>query len=239
MQVDVTGQRVVLFYWRLDGSCGHGTGHRIERMKLLRSWREWPLVSATLVAINVIVFLICTFTGDLLYNVGELGVWGVLVQKEYGRILWAMFLHSGINHLVNNMIILFFLGAMIEKEVGHIRYAICYLLSGIGGNLLSLWVKVRTSSMVCSIGASGAIFGLDGVLLAMVFFSGRRMENVTPARVILMILYSLYSGFTGQNIDNAAHVGGLLTGFLLGTAICLIDRRKAKKSGSERWSIEH
>lgn len=206
-------------------------------MKELHNWKERPIVSITLVVINVIVFVICTFTGDLLYNMGEMGIWGVLVQKEYGRILWAMFLHVDIDHIFNNMLILFLMGTMIEKEVGHIRYALCYFLSGIGANLLSLWVKAMTHNPAPSVGASGAVFGLDGVLLAMVLFSGKRLMNVTPARVILMIVCSLYSGFTGLNIDNAAHVGGLLTGFVIGWITCIIDRRKEKRS--ERCSIEH
>ena len=131
--------------------------------------------------------------------------------------------------MFNNMLILFFLGSMIEKEVGHIKYALFYFLSGIGGNLLSLYVKVVSGDLAASLGASGAIFGLDGVLLAMVLFSDKKVENVTPARVVLMIVYSLYSGFTGQNIDNAAHVGGLLTGFLAAGMMCLVQRRKQRK----------
>ncbi len=200
----------------------------------MQNWKEQPLVSAALVIVNVIVFIICTFTGDMLYNMGELGVRNVLVQGQYGRIVWAMFLHGSISHIFNNMFILFFLGAMIEKEVGHIRYALCYFVSGIGGNLLSLWVKVMTYDTACSIGASGAVFGLDGVLLALVIFSRKRMPNVTLPRVVLMIGYSLYAGFTGGNIDNAAHVGGLVTGFAMGLVICIVDRIKARKNGSER-----
>lgn len=202
----------------------------------LRRWKEQPIVSATFVIINVIVFIICNFTGELLYRMGEMGIWGVLIKKEYGRILWSMFLHSDFNHIFNNMVILFFLGAMIEKETGHIRYALLYLLSGIGGNVISLFAKAVTNETASSIGASGAVFGLDGVLLAMVLFSGKRMENVTPVRVILMIGFSLYSGFTGQNIDNAAHVGGLLTGFILGAIMCMADRKKASKIKRE---VEH
>lgn len=198
-----------------------------------------PIVSAALVVVNVIIFMICTFTGDLLYNMGELGIEKTILDKEYGRIVFAMFLHSDVHHLFNNMLILFFLGAMIEKEVGHLRYVIFYFLSGIGGNIVSLFWKVLNVSLVCSVGASGAVFGLDGVLLAMVLFAGRRMENVTPVRVLLMIGYSLYSGFTGKNIDNAAHVGGLVTGFLLASVMCMIDKIKHKNNGSERWSIEY
>ena len=185
-----------------------------------------PVVSGVLVSINVIVFFICSFTGDALYRAGILWAPAVLENGEYGRILWAMFLHSDIGHLFNNMVILFFLGAMIEKEVGHVRYGLLYFLSGIGGNLLSLLVKVATGDISGSIGASGAVFGLDGVLLAMVLLSGRKIESVTPGRVIFMVVYSLYNGFTGENIDNAAHVGGLVIGFGAAAVMCMIQRMR-------------
>lgn len=189
-------------------------------------WKQQPLVSGALVIINVIVYIVCMFTGSRLYELGELSVSGVLVKGEYGRILWAMFLHVDRSHLFNNMLILFFLGAMIEKEIGHIRYALIYFLSGIGGNLVSLYAKWLTGETVGSVGASGAVFGLDGVLLAMVLFWGGGLSNVTPVRVGLMILLSLYSGFTATNIDNGAHVGGLVIGFLAGSVVCLIRRAR-------------
>ncbi len=192
----------------------------------IKRLRDLPVVSTILVVINVIVFLICTFTGNLLYNMGELDIRGVLGAGEYGRIIWSLFLHSDINHIFNNMIILFFLGAMIEREVGHIRYGIIYFLAGIGGNILSLSYKLLTNDMAGTIGASGAVFGLDGVLLALILFSGRKLPNITPTRVLLMIGYSLYSGFVGVNVDNAAHIGGLFTGFLAGIFICIFDRLK-------------
>lgn len=188
-----------------------------------------PVVSGLLVGINVLVFIICMFTGNLLYGAGRMSAYDVLTKGEYARILWAMFLHSDISHIFNNMVILFFLGAMIEKEVGHVRYCILYFLSGIGGNLLSLLAKVMSEDPSGSIGASGAVFGLDGVLLAMVLFSDRKMENVTPVRVLIMIAYSLYSGFAGENIDNAAHVGGLLTGFTAAAVMCAIQRIKGRR----------
>ena len=89
-------------------------------------------------------------------------------------------------------------------------------------------MRVANNDPSGSIGASGAVFGMDGVLLAMVLFAGRRMPSVTPIRVMAMIVLSLYSGFSGHNIDNAAHVGGLLTGFLGGCLVCILQRRKKK-----------
>ncbi len=189
-----------------------------------------PVITIALVSVNVVVFLMCSLDGGELYDRGRLDVFDVLINGEYGRILWAMFFHSGMSHIFNNMLILFFLGSMIERELGHIKYGVLYLASGIGGNLLSLWAKVVNNDISGSLGASGAIFGLDGVLLAMVLFSGRRMENVTPARVMLMVLYSLYSGFTGQNIDNAAHVGGLVTGFLAASVMIFLQRGRHRRN---------
>lgn len=195
--------------------------------------KDLPIVSTGLVIINVIVFLLCTFTGNLLYNKGMLNISGVLLEREYGRIIWSMFLHSGINHIFNNMVIVFFLGAMLEKEVGHIRYGMVYFLSGIGGNVLSLYWKLLTGTMTGSIGASGAVFGLDGLLLAYILFSGRRLQNVSPVRVLAMIGFSLYGGYTGRNVDNAAHAGGLITGFVIGIILCIADRLKA--TVQNRW----
>lgn len=196
----------------------------------LSRWKQQPIVSAALVIVNVVVFIICDFFVSRLYELGMLDVYHVLVKGEYGRFLWSMFLHADINHLFSNMLILFFLGSMIEKEIGHICYGILYFLSGIGAGLLSVFYKLMTYSSAPSLGASGAVFGLDGVLLAMVFLWHERLPNVTTTRVVLMIVLSLYSGFTGGNIDNAAHIGGLLVGFLGGCAVCLIQRRKYRKT---------
>ena len=195
----------------------------------MKRGQELPIVSGILVAVNVIVYLICTFTGDLLYNIGELDAAAVLLRGEYGRIIYSMFLHAGIDHLFNNMVILFFLGAMIEKVTGHIQLLLIYLLSGIGANICSLLYKVMTMDSMASVGASGAIFGLDGVLLAWILLDRQAMPDVTPRRVLLMIVLSLYSGFTAHNIDNAAHVGGLLTGFAAGALLCALRRRKRNR----------
>lgn len=196
---------------------------------MLRRYRNWPFVSATLVVINVIVFCLCIFTGDMLYYKGGVERFAILEQHEYGRLIWAMFLHSDTTHLFNNMIILFFLGAMLEKEIGHVWLTIIYFLSGLGGNFVSLARKVMTGSNALSVGASGAVFGLDGLLLALVIFSRDFRNSVPPGRVVLMIALSLYDGFMGSNIDNAAHVGGLIVGFLAGTVIVLARDIRNKK----------
>ena len=183
---------------------------------MLRRFRGRPVFTVVLVAVNVIIFLMSFFTGDVLHYLGGVQKTAILDYHQYGRLVFAMFLHADVTHLFNNMIIVFFLGSMLEKEIGHIRFLLIYFLSGIGGNILSLIVKVRENSEVLSIGASGAVFGLDGLLLALVMCSPRFRNTVTPGRVLLMIVLSLYDGYLGSNIDNAAHFGGLVIGFLLG-----------------------
>lgn len=196
-----------------------------------------PWVSTMLVAVNVVIFLICTFTGNMLYNMGEMGVLFLMEEKAYYRIITSMFLHADIHHLVNNMILLIGIGMMIEAEVGHIRYGIVYFLAGIGGNLASAAWELMSCDFYTSIGASGAVFGLDGMLAAMVLFGigqkAESMEQVTPFRLFLMIGYSVYSGFTEANINNAAHIGGLLTGFLAMLPFCITRRIQWKKTGLE------
>lgn len=193
--------------------------------------KRYPMVSICLVALNIIIFLICLFDGGDLYIKGSLSAVAVLGGGEYGRILWAMFLHAGTEHLFSNMIIILFLGAMIEREIGPCRYALAYVLSGVGGNILSLIWKVVEQSNAASIGASGAAFGLDGLLIAMLLFGKKRTLQVNPPRVIGIVLFSLYSGFSSGNIDNAAHVGGLLTGFIFGCIMTILQHGK-KKAGA-------
>lgn len=190
---------------------------------------NYPLVTSGLVSANCIVFLLCQLWGDRLYMAGRLTARGIIENKEYGRLIWSMFLHSGLDHLFNNMIILLFLGAMLEKAVGHLPFVILYFASGIGGCGFSLLGKVLQNNPAGTIGASGAIFGLDGLLLAVVLLIRYKVPDITPLRVCLMIALSLYSGYAGANIDNFAHVGGLIVGWIAGLIICMIIKSKDAK----------
>ena len=202
-----------------------------------RMWyrlRGVPVISIGLVSINVIFYILNTLWSEQLLITGNLNVYDVLVGKEYWRIVLAMFLHADLNHLFNNMIILLFMGNVLEMAVGHLTFAGIYMLSGSFGNICSLIYKLTVDRMSLSIGASGAVFGMDGLLLALVLFAGRRILGITPTRVLFMVGLSLYNGFMSRNIDNAAHVGGLLAGFLLGCLFCVVQHVKynIKKRGN-------
>lgn len=199
----------------MDGMQGNNFPYGTQKKNL-------SYVVIALVTINVLVHLYGIFIDPHIAYKGDLQLGSVLQQREYYRLVTSMFLHADLSHIFNNMFVLIFLGDMLEKEVGHIPFGIIYFASGIGGSVASLWKKLLTSSSVASLGASGAIFGLDGLLLALVLASRSRMRNVTLKRTLLMIVLSVYSGYASGNTDNAAHIGGLVTGFVVGMIYVLI-----------------
>lgn len=192
-----------------------------------------PWVNICLVAVNVIVFLICTFAGDLLYNKGAFGVTQIMEDQSYYRIITSMFLHADIQHLFNNMIILYFVGEIVEKKIGHIPYILLYFFSGIVGNVFSAGYELLTGEYYSSIGASGAVFGVEGALLYLVIINHGSMENLTAGRLAFAILFSLYSGFTSTGVNNAAHIGGLLMGFAAAVVIVIIRPRIGTRKDRE------
>ena len=187
------------------------------------------LVNILLVAANVLLFLLCTFTGERVYNIGDFSVMDLIQKGEWYRMLTSMFLHAGIGHLVSNMLILYYIGNAVEKRIGHILYLFLYVISGLVGNVFSAGYELLTSRFVGSIGASGAVFGVEGALLALALIYRGKFAEITAGRIAFSIVFSLYCGFTSSNVDNAAHIGGLLTGFLLAGILWLLTPEKKKE----------
>ena len=196
-------------------------------------WKESKAyVSTAIVAVNVIIFLICTFTGNLLYNIGEISPQTFFGNGQYYRIVTSMFLHADIEHIANNMILLFGLGMMMEAQTGHLTFLILYFLTGMIGNAASLAYKIYMGEWaVSSLGASGAVFGMEGVLLAFVIAFPDRMRTASWQKIAIVAAYSIYCGIRSENIDNAAHIGGFVSGFLLGVIVCMIKGRSKRKPG--------
>ena len=126
-----------------------------------------------------------------------------------------MFLHFGFYHIAYNMLCLIFLGDVLEKEVGPVRYLIIYILGGLAGNLLSMFMDFRDGVFPVSAGASGAIFAVVGAILYIVLRNKGRLGTITIRRLLLMIVVTLGQGLVDVGTDNAAHVGGLIAGFVL------------------------
>lgn len=187
--------------------------------------KNLPWVNIGLVAVNLIVFLICTFTGELLYNKGAFGVMEIIEDKSFYRIFTSMFLHADVQHLFSNMIVLYYVGEIVERKTGHISYALIYFLSGIAGDVFSMGYELLTREYFSSVGASGAVFGIEGALLFLVIMNRGRLEYMTLGRLVFAIAFSLYCGFTATGVNNAAHVGGILTGFAVTAAIMMLRPR--------------
>ncbi len=189
--------------------------------KKTESLRALPWANIILVAVNVIVFLICTFTGDLLYNIGAFSVVKLLREGQFYRLFTSMFLHWNVEHLISNMIVLYYVGAIVERELGALPYTAIYLLSGLAGNIFSLGYELLVNLYGSSAGASGAVFGVEGALLFLAMTHRGRLESMTAGRVAFAVAFSLYCGFTSAGVNNAAHVGGVLTGFTAAAVIAV------------------
>ncbi|MBF9220225.1 rhomboid family intramembrane serine protease [Hymenobacter ruricola] len=162
----------------------------------------------------------------------QLVVWGsnvsgLTLHGQPWRLLTYQFVHAGLSHLLLNMFSLWLLGLLVEDRVGPWRLALVYLASGVGGGLASLWWH---TGGINSVGASGSIFGLYGLLLVLLI--GKKLvldksdRRAMLGLVLYLVLSNLISGLTG-NIDNAAHLGGLATGLLVAGPLALIGLKRA------------
>lgn len=186
-----------------------------------------------LTVINVIVFFVLTSQGMtedgmFLLKHGAMFVPKVLEDGEYYRLFTSMFLHFGFEHLMNNMVTLVLIGWNLEIEIGKIKFLVIYILSGLGGNILSAWYEVWTMNYSISAGASGAIFGIIGALLYVAIRNRGRIGEVSGKGLAFMVVISLYYGFSSSGVDNLAHIGGLITGFVSG--VLLYWKRNCKDS---------
>ena len=185
----------------------------------MEEFRKEP-VTIGLILINILVFLAVEFTGGS-QNTLHMLEWGaaytpgIVKDGEFYRLFTSMFLHFGPRHLGNNMLVLFVLGGRMERTAGGIKYLLIYLLGGIGGNILSMFLEMGTGEFGISAGASGAVFAVMGAMVYAVIRGRGRLEDLSLRQNLIMTGFSLYFGFASEGVDNAAHVGGMICGFLL------------------------
>ena len=180
--------------------------------------------------LNLLVFILMIFSGVnfISPNGRELLEWGAnrrfeTTNGEWWRLLTSMFLHGGIVHLILNITGLVIAAIFVEPLLGRKKYFILYILSGLCGSLASIWWYSNT----ISVGASGAIFGLYGAILGLTLTKAfpKGQGGGILFFIGIYVVINLLWGLTG-GIDNAAHIGGLLSGAILGIILYRLDEQK-------------
>jgi len=155
----------------------------------------------------------------------------VLAGRVY-VLFTCLFLHYDWNHLLNNMFILLVVGREVEEYFGSICFSLIYIFSGLGGSILSCVHMIISGNWGISAGASGCIFGLLGALVSVILIHRGHFKQYSMKRALIMVALCIYSGFVSESVDAYGHLGGILTGFLLGTilGIALKCIRREKES---------
>jgi len=191
--------------------------------------------TVTLIILNVAIFLIPDVT-DLISREQMLLRWAMfrpacVEDGEWFRLFTACFLHFGIEHLAGNMLALGALGYRLEERLGHLQFLLLYLFSGVGANLFSMWINyLQSDDLIYAAGASGAIFGIFGGLLALFLIERSRIDGVGLPQMIAAVLFLLYSGSKDGSVDMFAHLGGLAIGLLIGLPMALIAKWIRKRN---------
>ncbi len=176
-----------------------------------------PLATLVILGINILLFALMEWAGgskdpDVLLGFGA--SYGPFIQRgEYWRLVMPIFLHIGLAHMIVNSLGLLLLGNVLESVYGYGRFAVLYVASGIGSSALSMQLSESVSA-----GASGAIFGMAGAMLAIGFLHReaipRRWRRSFGTGILPLIIINLVLGFSIPGIDNWGHIGGLFAGML-------------------------
>lgn len=190
--------------------------------------------------ICILMYVIVGIYGNNFFNydanvLAKFGANNILLVKngEIYRLLTCAFLHVGLIHLVVNMYSLRVIGPSVEGLIGKGKFVFIYLISAISASLMSL---VFVDSNIVSVGASGAIFGLMGALLYFGYHYRLYLNDAIKTQIIPVILFNLIMGFMMPGIDNGAHIGGLIGGYLATMAIG-IKNKSEKKDMINGWIV--
>jgi membrane associated rhomboid family serine protease len=184
-----------------------------------------PVVLA-LIIVNVAAFVVELLAGGstnpvTLHRLGELDTSSVIFRHQYWRLLTALFLHYGPIHIFFNLFALLLLGPALERQIGAVSFAVCYLVSGIGSSIVVvLLTRLRLHEPVQLVGASGCIMGVAGTWAG--FLLRHRHAPLAPKRlrdIIVIVLLQIAFDLVTREVSSSAHLGGLLTGFLLGLLV--------------------
>jgi Uncharacterized membrane protein (homolog of Drosophila rhomboid) len=204
---------------------------------------QFTMMNTIIIAVNLLAYVITHFTNafgtpsEMFYK-GALSWYCVVKGNEYYRFITAMFMHANLSHIFGNMLVLFFLGINLERALGKWKYLFIYfgsgILAGIASISYNMWKEHAITSIAettFGIGASGAIFGVVGALLFIILINRGRQDGISAGQVLIFTGLNIYNGIIDKQIDQAAHVGGFIAGFLLAFVFYQLQRNKGKNQG--------
>jgi rhomboid protease GluP len=196
-----------------------------------------------IIAVNILVFILMALDGAGLFDANGLVhmKWGSnykpLTQSgDWWRLITSVFIHFGVIHLLLNMYALYSVAAYLEPMLGKVKYAVAYLCTGLLASLTSLWWHTEPAN---SAGASGAVFGMYGLFLALLLSNliPKQVRQALLQSIGIFIVYNLVYGLKG-GVDNAAHIGGLISGFVIGYLyVFAIKKEKETEGVKVKWVV--
>jgi rhomboid protease GluP len=185
-------------------------------------------ITTGIIAINLIVFGIISIVGST-ENIQTLYEFGAMITSpdaEAWRYVAAIFIHSGFGHLFFNCFALFVFAPPLERILGKTRYLVLYLLSGIAGNIASVWLH---SEVVIAAGASGAIYGIYGAYLFLAIFRKDFFHHQIKQMIITIIVAGFIFSVITPNVDLYGHLGGFIGGIIVLSIMVLFIKSKYHK----------
>ncbi|MDD3172862.1 MAG: rhomboid family intramembrane serine protease [Herbinix sp.] len=177
--------------------------------------RQHNLITIILITINIIAYIITSTNGDMkdteyLVSCGG-NYWTLTFSGEWTRLIYSMFIHSGLIHLLSNMIVLYFIGTILETTVGKFKYLIIYFSSGIIGGALGAYLNMIFDRHIVSVGASGAIYGIMAAAFLLEYKTGKEKLSTV---IIAPIVYAIFTFAIG--VDLLGHIFGSIIGSIIG-----------------------
>lgn len=189
-------------------------------------FKKHPFTMFLIIA-NLLLFIIFNL---ILYEQGidliSLGTNSWIRITKYGesyRLLTSIFLHADIDHIMNNMLILFVIGGVYEISEGKLRFFVLYFAGGLLASLASMTYNMKLEENISSLGASGAIFALVGGSIASVLKNRYKLRKFSRTQLFIFAFFSIYGGLRNSHTDNMAHIAGLVAGFFIGYLIARKD----------------
>ena len=197
--------------------------------------RMFGVVTPILVVLNILVYVSGIFISEI-YNgldisrILAINVYGIAEKGEYYRFISSFFTHFGFAHLFGNMVILIALGARVENIVGKINFIIIYLICGLASAFASYVDCYFNGSYAYSAGASGAIFGLLGVLVAIAVKNKGAVKDLSLINMVILFIFTMINGYLSEGIDNIAHLTGFICGLIVGILLIVTNQKVVKNS---------